>query len=481
MNKSIIVLACWLASQQASGMDLLEAYELGLRKDPLVLQAEAKRNATQKTKPIGVAKLLPNVSFNGDYTENHALTSNSNILTESNTDSVYQVGEFTLRLSQPVFHYDSWVQIWQADNQIAQVQAQLEAAYQDLAIRVAKSYFDVLYGEENLEVTSLQLHSLDVQLEQVKERLAVGFSSIVDLSAIQAQRDQVAADMIRADQALNDAKEALREILGNVDIDHLAKLPERIPLHKPEPQDIEAWREMALRNNLNVIAALSGAEVAKQNIDLNFAGHLPTIDIQGTKVFYNSNRPPFGLVNNAESIGVYVNVPVFAGGGVDARVEQARDSYEQAQQVVDQQRRATQRQVKDAYRGVLAAIGKVGALSTALKSAGDALEASEVGFQVGTQSAVDVLIVQSKYFGIRKDYARTRYDYLLNGLLLKQASGTLARDDIDAVNILIHSPAALAKPPLAGAYPAAPPSVAEDRASAAKPARRVGGSDESRL
>ncbi|SMF95039.1 outer membrane protein [Methylomagnum ishizawai] len=472
MNKTIPALVlCGLASLPAYGMDLLEAYELGLKSDPLVLQAEAKRNAIQKNRPINLAKLLPNVSFNGDYTQNHTSTQNSFITTQQFTDVTYQVGEFTLRLSQPVFHYDYWVQLWQADNQIAQAQAQLEAAYQDLAMRVATNYFNVLYGEENLEVTAMQLHSLDVQIEQVKERLAVGFSSLVDLNAIQAKRDQVAADLIVADQKLNDAKESLREILGNIDID-LAKVPEQVALNKPQPEDIEAWRDMAMKNNMDIIAAMSGAEVAKQTIDVNSAGHLPTVDIQGTKGLYHSNRPPYGLDNDSETIGLYVNVPVFSGGGVNAKVEQARDYYAQAMAQVDQQRRATQRQVKDAYRGVFAAIGEVGALATAVKSAEVALEASQLGFQVGTQSAVDLLVQQNTYFQARRDYARARYDYLRNGLLLKQAAGTLARDDIDAVNALIHRPHApglLSKqPPLPGQLPTDEPSKAAARSPAGR-------------
>ena len=438
MNRTLRALAlCGLACQTAYGMDLLEAYELGLRSDPQILQAEAKRNATQKNRPIGIANLLPNISFSGNYSENHSLTSSSFILTQQNTDVVYQTGQFSILLSQPVFHYDSWVKLWQADNQIAQAEAQLEATYQDLAVRVAANYFNVLYGEENLEVTSSQLNSLNVQIEQVKERLAVGFSSLVDLSQIQAQRDQVAAQLIVADQRLNDAKEGLREILGNTDID-LAKLPEQVPMSKPQPEDIDAWREMALKNNLNIIAAMSGAEIARQTIDVNFAGHLPSLDIQGNKTFYNTTRPPIGLSFNQESIGLYVNVPVFSGGEVNARVEQARDNYVQALATVDLQRRATQRLVKDAYRGVIAAIGQADAFSTAKKSAEVALEASEVGFQVGTQSAVDLLVQQNFYFQARRDYARSRYDYLINGLLLKQASGTLARDDIEAVNALIR-------------------------------------------
>jgi outer membrane protein len=460
MKKSIFVLtACWVVSLPAYGLDLLEAYDLGLGNDPLVLQTEAVRNAAQKNKPIGIARLLPSISVNGDLTENHLVTGRSPITGQANTDNVYWMGEFTLRLTQPVFHYDAWVQLWQADNQIAQAQAQLEAEYQNLAIRVARSYFDTLAAEENIEFTTNELNSLNSQLTQVQERLAVGFSTVVDLNEIQAQRDKVVADLILAEQQLNDAKEALREIIGSVTVT-LAKVSDELPLVKPEPANMDVWRDTALQNNLGIIAAISGAEIAKQTIDLNFSEHLPTVDIQGTKSMSDNNRPT-GITTDQESVGVFVNVPLYAGGGVNARVAQARDSYAQALHEVDKQRRATERQVADAFRGVLSAIGRVGALKTALKSAESALEATQMGYRVGTRTAVDVLVEQSKFFGIRRDYSRAKYDYLLNGLLLKQAAGTLVREDIDRMNALIQRAKSMGTAPAAASEARLPDNAGE--------------------
>ncbi|CAL1240110.1 TolC family outer membrane protein [Candidatus Methylocalor cossyra] len=426
----------WMASVPSHALDLSEAYQLGLSNDPVVLQTEAKRNAAQKNKPIGIARLLPSVSFNGNLVENHLVTGKSPIFVQAYTDYVFWSGQFTLTLTQPLFHYDTWVQLWQADNQLAQAEAQLQAEYQNLAIRVARSYFQILLAEDNLEVSTAELRSLESQITQVKERLALGFSTVVDLDEVQAQHDKVVADRILYDQQLNDAKAALREIIGDRELD-LVKVPDELPLLQPEPADLAAWRTTALQHNLAIIAALSGAEIAKQNIDLNFAGHLPTVDLQGIKSMADTNRP-FGLQTDMENIGVYLTVPIYSGGGVNARVEQARDAYEQALHEVDRQRRAAERQVADAYRGVFSAIGRVGALKTALASAQRAVEATEMGFRVGTRTAVDVLVEQTKMFATRRDYAKARYDYLINGLLLKQAAGTLTRSDIDAVNGLLH-------------------------------------------
>jgi outer membrane protein len=268
---------------------------------------------------------------------------------------------------------------------------------------------------------------------------------------VQAQHDRVAADLILADQKLNDAKEALREIVGSVDLS-LAKIPSQLPLSRPEPADIDIWRNTAQQSNLNIMAAKSAAEIAKENIDLYFAGHLPTLDVVGRHQISGNNRPPTPLDFEESSVGLYVTVPIYSGGGVDAQVEQARDLYEQSLHEVDRQRRTAERQVKDAFRGVLSAISRTGALQTALKSAQGALEAAEMGLRVGNRTVVDVLLEQTKFFQIRTDLAKSRYDFLTNGLLLKQAAGTLVQRDIEAVNGLIHTaqttdPAALAAEP----------------------------------
>jgi outer membrane protein len=433
----VISLGC-LVGGPAYGLDLLEVYELGLRNDPQILQSEANRNAALQNKPISVAQLLPSLVFNGQIDQYHVLSFGQNYLYRNIGEQYFWQSSASFQLTQPVFHYEHWAQLWQSDSKIAQAEAQLASDYQKMAIRVAQAYFNVLAADEDVEFTSIQLQSLESQLEQVKERLTVGFSTVVDLDAVQAEHDKVTADLILARQRLNDTQEALREIIGSDVPITLVKVPDEIALVQPDPARVEAWRDMALKNNLDIIAAMSASEVAKRNIDLNFAGHFPSADIIGQKSFSDTSRIG-GISANVENIGVSVRVPIFQGGSVNARVVQARHAYEQSMHAVDQARRAAERQVKNAFRGVLSSIGRVGALKTALKSATSSLEATEMGYKVGTRTVVDIIIEQSKLFGTKRDYAKARYDYLLNRLLLKQAAGTLMRIDVEVVNSLIHT------------------------------------------
>jgi len=425
-----------LSIQSAHALDLMEAYQLGLQNDPLVRKAEAQRNAAEKYKPIGIAKLLPSLAFTGNLIQNDLIVGQSAIVSQAFQHNEFWSGQWSIRITQPLFHYDAWARLWQADAQLAQAEAQLEAQYQDMAVRVAKAYFGILAAGENVEFSEAELRSLESQLDQVKEQLAVGIGTVIDLNQFQAQRDKVSADLILAQQQFEDAREALREIIGDQPIEP-AKLPSHFPLDPPEPNDVEKWRENASQNNLNIIAASSDAEIAKRNIDVGVAGHLPSLDIIGEKSMMDTNRPT-GTQSDSGSVGVYVTVPIFAGGGVQASVEQSRHFYEQALFEVDRQRRFAERQVKNAFRGILSAIGRVAALKAAVKSSESAVDAAQTGYQVGTKTVVDILIEQSKLFANKRDYAQARYDYLINGFLLKQASGTLQPADLEVVNTILQ-------------------------------------------
>lgn len=417
-------------------LDLIESYHLGLVNDPAVLAAEANRNAAQKFKPIGLAKLLPSIVLNLDGSGLRADTGKSPYVGQSNTDYSFGQANFNALLTQPLFRYDAWVTYWQADYQLAQAQAQLEAEYQILAVRVAKAYFDVLYAEDIVEFTTIQHRSLDQEAAQVQERLNLGFATLIDLNETTSRRDKVSADLILADQKLNDAREALREIIGSYDAS-LVRVPDALPLAKPEPDNIELWSDVAQQSNLMIIAASSAAEVAKHAIDMNYAGHLPTLDLQAQQYLTANDRPTGAYQLSQQSIGINLSVPIYQGGGVSAKVDQSRDQYEKSVHELDKQRRTVQRQVKDAFRAVLSSMGRIEALQSAVISAQSALEASQVGYQVGNSTILNVLVQQSLYFQYWADYARVRYDYLVSSLQLKQAAGTLMISDVDAINRLI--------------------------------------------
>ena len=418
-------------------MDLLEAYETGLHNDPQVLQAEAKRNALERGVDIRLARLLPQVSFNGTLNQNRVDTSQSPILLQNKTINSFWNSYYAVHLDQPLFHYEDWSQLWQADDQLAQAQAELEAAYQSMAIRISQTYFGALAADDDSNYLKQNVDRLKKQLEQTSERLQAGFSTVVDQREVKAQLDQATSDLIYAIQKQEDSREALKEIIGVTPHD-LRGLPEKLPLKEPDPPDVNRWQEVALQSNLGILVATNAAAVAEKNIDINFAGHLPSLDLVGDRFSTDTDRYN-GIVASGYNVGLQVNIPIFSGGGVNAKTNQARDYYEQSLYELDRQRRGAIRQLQNAYRGVLASISRVKALEAAIESASLALEGADAGYRVGTRTVTDVLFQQGRLVTAQREFAKGRYDYLLNGLLLKQAAGTLRHEDMDLVNRLIRA------------------------------------------
>lgn len=421
----------------ADALDLLQAYDLGLRNDPVVLASEASRNSVAQNKAINRAQLLPSLAFTGQIDEYHVVSYAQNYLYRNAGEQYFWQSSAGFQLTQPLFHYDYWVRLWQSGDQIAEAEARLTSEYQKLATRVAEAYFNGLAAADQVRFTGLQLQSLESRLDQVREQLEVGFSTVVDVDSIQAEYDRVRADLILAEQRRDDARESLREIIGGDVPPELVSVPEGVPLIRPEPDKVEAWRDMALQSNLDVVAALNAAEVAKRNIDIQYAGHLPTVDLTGQKNFSDTNRIG-GISADAENIGVNVRVPLFAGGGINARVVQAEHAYQQAVHEVDRRRRVAERQVKDAFRAISSSISRVRALEASIKSSESSLAATEMGYQVGTRTVVDIIIEQSRLYGSRTEHAKARYEYLKNRLILKQVTGTLMRVDVETLNALLH-------------------------------------------
>ena len=433
--KTFPLLAALLAFGTAQGGDLLQIYDLALQHDPKLKEAQANRDAALENRPQSIARLLPNLSMKGQLNRNSVLSkfSGGQLTFIAGARNVgFWNSNASVNLTQPVYHHELWVQLAQADSQIAQAEANFAAEQQSLMFRAAQAYFSVLYAQDNLEFTSAEKLALGRQWEQAKARYEVGLIPITDAQVAQASYDQAQSGAIAAANDLENAKEALKEIVGDYSGD-LYGLAAEVPLSGPQPENIEEWNKQAQQDNLAIIAAANGAEVAKKNIDLQFAGHLPSIDLTAAAGFTDTNRPN-GIPTEFEQIGMQVNVPLFAGGGVNSQVRQARHQFEAAQERLDTQRRAVRKQVKNAYRGIQTSIGQVRALKTAVVSTQGALEATEAGFEVGTRTMVDVVLVQRNLYQTLRDYAKTRYDYITNSLSLKQAAGALRAEDLALVN-----------------------------------------------
>ena len=435
--RRLLVLAILTASSLAHGDNLLDIYRQAAQGDPQILAAAAAHRAALEARPQSLAALLPQVSASGSAARNRQEIAES--FSAADGTYFFNTHGYALNLTQSVYHHDYYVQLRQADSRIVQADATYGAAEQDLIMRSATLYFDALAARDSQSFAQAERDAIARQLEQAKQRFEVGLIAITDVQEAQARYDLVIAQAITADNLLASRDEAVRELTG-VQHDALQVLGETLPLVEPEPHDMEQWVDTALKQNLQLSAAQASLRIAQDEVSRRRAGHLPSVDLVGSHGFshgfQNIGGGAFfgGRESTDSSLTLQLNVPLFAGGLVSSRTREAVQLREQSRQQLEQVRRATERQSRDAFRGVTASISTVNALKQAVTSNQTALEAAEAGNEVGTRTMTEVLDAQSNLFRARRDYARARYDYLLNSLRLKQAAGMLSPKDLESIN-----------------------------------------------
>lgn len=410
--------------------DLLETYQLAVLNDPDYKSAVFNQQAISEIKSQSIAQMLPNLSTTAGTSYNRLDNKKASFQGLGVQD--YWDHTFGINLKQPVFNWGHWIQLDQADNKIAQADAQRQAKFQSLITRTVTAYFNVLAAHDVLEYTIAEKKAIERQLEQAKQRYEVGRFAITDVYEAQADFDRTVASEIEAINLRDNAKEALREIIGENNVE-LNPLRESIAFNPPNPEDISAWSSNAESSNFSIVAQFNQAELTRKTVDLQQSKHLPTLDIIAQYRLEDSNSS-FGLRGDTESVGLQLNVPLFEGGATLSRTRQAEYEYEAAKEELIKVKRSVNRNVKDAYRGVLTSISKVKALHAATQSAASAVEAAEAGFEVGIRTMVDVLTEQRNLFKAKSDYAKSRYDYLVNGVKLKEAAGSLSEEDLQLIN-----------------------------------------------
>lgn len=457
----LLVAACSLilAASAARAADLVTVYQRALQNDPLIREADANRLASRESKPQALAALLPQFSASGSYNDVQQDRSSTTLVnsipgdetselvpaTISNEEDV-RYTSYDLTIRQTLFRWDQWMVLKRADSEVAQAEADFQAAQQDLIQRTAQRYFDVLAAQDTVDAAQATLAAFSRQLEQADKRFEVGLIAITDVQEARAAHDQAAAAVIQAKRALATANELLRELTGE-SFDTLAAPVDDMPLRSPDPENEETWVTTALEQNLRVISARLATDIAKQDVRVARSGHLPAFDIvasrsdqdyDGDQVGRTSagipTRSPADQTQTSDSIGIQVTVPIYSGGATSSRVRQQVYLHRAARERLERANRETERAARDAYLGVLSEISRVRALKQALESSRTALQATEAGFEVGTRTTVDVLDARRRLFEAQTNYSRSRYDYLLNVLQLQLATGTLDKADLDGIN-----------------------------------------------
>jgi outer membrane protein len=428
-----IAAACLLAlsTPVALADNLLGTYDLAAERDPQLAQASATRLATLEDKPIARSGYLPSVDLDAGATFNRTRR-----LGDSDTES------FTLSATQILYSSTVSATIRAADASVAQANAEYIAAEQDLIVRVAQRYFDVLKAEDDLEFVRAEKQAIGRQLEQATKRYEVGLIAITDVHEAQAQYDLSVAREIAAENQLANALAQLRAITGQTPKD-LQTLGENLDLVAPDPQDVDVWIDVALTNNPTFVAAQHQAEVARENINVQKAERYPVLSAVASHERGRFNGglsralPSTGEIDRtvADTVfGVQMQMSLFQGGAISARTRQAEYQYAASQEQVETSRREVERQTSDAYRAVLTSISRVKALGQAVVSNQSALRATEAGFEVGTRTIVDVLDAIRDLLLAERDFRAERYNYLLATLALQQAAGGLSLEDVEMVN-----------------------------------------------
>jgi len=437
----------------ATAADFAKVYQDALANDPTYQQAHANYMAAREARPEAWAALLPQISGSAGKSWTHSAGVNTQVSSSPgsgaaapfsfHTTDTIGANQWSLNLSEQLFSWSDWMSLKAADSQVAEAQATYESAKQNLILRVATAYFNVLAALDTLQAQQSSLKAFDLQLQQADKRYQVGLIAITDVEQARAARDTAAAAVISAKQSLATAEDQLEVITGR----QYARLSEPgtgMPLVTPNPADQNQWVQTSLQQNLTLIASRLAADVARDNVRVAFGGHLPTISLVASRTFNSSNTDEsivgVGTFNglpgwsNDRQIGLQVTVPIFSGGGTQARVHQAQYQWIAAKDAVQQASRTTVQQARDAYLGVISGIAHVQALQQALTSGETAYRATEAGYRVGTQTEVDVLNALSTLVTARTNYASSRYAYINSIVQLRYAAGTLDPNEVQAIN-----------------------------------------------
>ncbi len=466
-----------LFSGSAQAETLLDIYDKAKRNDPAIHEAEANMLAQMEAKPQARAALLPQLdatagyqvsSFEGTTTDDIGGVITPEVEQERDVDST----RFGIDLTQTLFNTDQWRRLKKANKEVARAQIDYQVAQQELITRVAEAYFNVLAAQDTLASEQAAKDAIGRQLEQAERRFEVGLIAITDVKEAQAGYDNALALEIAAKRSLATRKEALREITGEYP-QTLANPGKEFPLIPPAPQVEQDWVDISLQQNLALESAKIGAEITRDNIKIAKGGHWPTLDLSAS---YQDNLTDTDLTTNGAFVGSFENdtsqtqvgiqfrLPIYSGGGVSSQVQEQVYLHRAARENYEKVARATERETRDAYLGVIAEIARVQALARSEDSNKTALEATEAGYQVGTRTTVDVLTQRQSLFLSQTQYARSKYDYLINVLKLKQAAGTLNEDDVRLVDGWLVTSEALPTTPGRGSAPdvSMPATVIED-------------------
>ena len=421
-------------------IDLVSVYQAALANNADLAAARAQFQATQEAVPQARAGLLPQLGAEAEIA-----STRTEVDTSAGEEQFTRSGmRYQANLSQPLFNAERWFQLQAAQALSDQARYEFALAQQSLIQQTADAYFSVLSSQDNLAASRAEESAFKRQLDQANERFEVGLSDRTDVLEAQAGFDTARANRMIAERQVADAFQALYT-LTNQEYVALEGLEHGLPVLPPIPNDASAWVETAAQQNLNLLAANEAVEAAEETVRQRRAGHAPTVDAVAS--YQRGDNDSLGFSNagttaslgfvprydgevEQASIGVQLSIPLYRGGLTRSQTREAFYLLDQAEQQRESLRRQVVENTRNLHRAVNTDVEQVQARLQSIISSRSALEATEIGYQVGTRNIVDVLDAQRRLYAAVRDYNDARYSYILDNLRLKQAAGTLNPEDL---------------------------------------------------
>jgi len=428
------------AALPARAEDLMQVYRDAQRYDSVFSAARHSLEAGREKLAQGRALVLPTLGLTGNLTGQRLESESKNpAITPSFTRNPRLLA-YQLTFTQPVFRPQNWNQYDQAELQVKQAEATFGQASQDLALRVAQAYFDVLAAQDTLALVRAQKAAISEQLAQAKRNFEVGTATITDTHEAQARADLSAAQEIAAQNDLDSKRRSLQLVTGK-EYAALAPLRRDVKLPPPNPTDMQSWVDLAEKQSYPVLVQQAFSGIADLEARRASNAHLPTLDLVAT---YGSTdqsatlTSPIGNTLTQTTIGLQLAMPLYQGGGLSSREREAAALALKGKDDLDSARRSSALSTQQSYLAVINGIAQVGALEQARISSQSALDSNKLGYEVGVRINIDVLNAQQQLYSTERDLAVARYNTITNHLRLKAAAGSLIEPDLEEVNRVLQ-------------------------------------------
>jgi outer membrane protein len=431
---AVLLLALPLASP---AQNLTQVYRDAKENDPAYAAARYALSAGMEKLPQGRALVLPTVSLS-------ASASSTRIDTEARAspppfDPFIRDARghgYTLSLSQPIYRAQNFIQWDQAEFQVRQAEAVFGQAAQELMLRVAQFYFEYLGAQDSLTLVRAQKTAIAEQLAQAKRNFEVGTATITDTHEAQARFDISASQEIAAMNDLENRRHALQGLTGKL-YPTVKGVRSDVRLTAPNPPNMQAWVDIAMKQNWTALAQEAVTEIANLEVKRNSAAHHPTLDFVASYGYNSqtaSSASPFGSNTNTGTFGLQLALPIYSGGSISSRVREAAANYERSKQELETVRRNVAFVTRQAYLAVISGVAGVASLEQAVLSSQSALDSNKLGYEVGVRINIDVLNAQQQLFAARRELALARYNTITAHFRLKAAAGALKEEDLETAS-----------------------------------------------